>query len=147
MEDLLLRQFKHFFSDLQGADLSTLDQLYARDALFKDPVHEVRGLVALQDYFTDLCGELQECRFEYLDELVSCSNTEMQAYRAYIKWMMHFRHPKLGGKLIGVRGVSHIQYGEKIHFHEDIYDLGQMLYEHVPVVGGLTRWLKRRLAG
>ena len=76
---------------------------------------------------------------ELLDEVIGEKT-------AYVKWVMHFRHPRLGNRLISVRGVSHLKYGEKIEYHEDFYDMGAMLYEQLPVLGNVTRWLKLRLA-
>lgn len=135
----LVDRLKTYCNDLQTADLSELHNLYADDIVFKDPVHKIQGLVELEDYFDGLCAELSDCRFEYLDELVSEDS-------AYIKWIMHFRHPKLGNRLISVRGVSHIKFSERIEFQEDFYDMGAMLYEQLPVLGNVTRWLRHRLA-
>jgi len=135
----LLTGFKAFFGVLHEADLSRLREFYTDDVLFKDPIHEIRGLVELEDYFASLCSELSDCRIEYLDELVSEDS-------AYVKWVMHFRHPRLGNRLISVRGISHVKFGEKIEFQEDVYDMGAMLYEQLPVLGNVTRWLKLRLA-
>ena len=139
MNNALLERFKDNFRDLQKADWSQLGQFYADDIVFKDPVHELRGLVILEDYFTSLCADLQDCRFEYLDQVVSENS-------AYLKWIMHFRHPRLGTEIIDVRGVSHLRWDEKIEFHEDFYDMGAMLYERLPVLGNVTRWLRLRLA-
>ena len=139
MNNHLLEGFKDHFKDLQQADWSLLGELYADDIVFKDPVHELRGLVILEDYFTALCADLVECRFEYLDQVVSDNS-------AYIKWIMHFRHPRLGKDTIAVRGVSNLIWSDKIHFHEDFYDMGAMLYERLPVLGNVTRWLRLRLA-
>ena len=135
----LIESFKCGYQDLLKTDCSQLGLFYAQDLLFKDPIHEIRGLVALEDYLINLSSELQECRFEYLDQLISDQ-------AAYIKWVMHFRHPKLGSKLIDVRGVSHLKWTDKIDFHEDFYDMGAMLYEQVPLIGSVTQWLKQRLA-
>ena len=135
----LLERFKDNFKDLQQADWSKLGEIYANDIVFRDPVHELRGLVVLEDYFTTLCADLNGCRFEYLDQVASDN-------AAYLKWVMHFKHPRLGNQAIDVRGVSHIRWSEKIEFHEDFYDLGAMLYERLPVLGNVTRWLKLRLA-
>ena len=136
----IIKLFKASYSDMMKLDLGRLDQLYTDDLVFKDPVHQVRGLPAMQDYMADISTNVDECRFEFLDQLVSDSV-------AYMKWDMHFRHPKLGGgQLITVRGISQIHFDERIHYHEDAYDMGQMVYEHIPVVGGVTRWLKARLA-
>ena len=135
----LLDRFKGNFKDLHLADWSQLGDIYADDIVFKDPVHELRGLVTLEDYFTTVCADLIDCRFEYLDQVVSDNS-------AYLKWVMHFRHPRLGKDVIDVRGVSHIRWKEKIDFHEDFYDMGAMLYEQLPVFGNVTRWLRLRLA-
>ena len=137
----IIERFKDSYRDMTVMDLSRLDQIYTENLLFKDPVHEIRGLAAMQDYMADMCSNVTECRFEFLDQLQSEQG-------AYLKWNMHFRHPKLAaGQLLTVRGISQIHFEERINYHEDVYDMGQMVYEHVPVVGGMTRWLKRRLAG
>lgn len=135
----LIERFKNYFKVLHDSDLSQLRTIYADNVVFKDPVHEIRGLVELEDYFNSMCADLSDCRFEYLDELVTDN-------AAYIKWVMHFKHPRLGNRLISVRGVSHLQLGDKIEFHEDFYDMGAMLYEQLPLLGNVTRWLKLRLA-
>ena len=132
-------RFKDYFKVLHNSDLSQLGSIYDDRIVFKDPVHEIRGLVELEDYFTSMCADLSDCRFEYLDELVNDD-------AAYIKWMMHFKHPRLGNRLISVRGVSHLKIGEKIEYHEDFYDMGAMLYEQLPLLGNVTRWLRLRLA-
>ena len=135
----IVKSFKDFFRTLHEADLSKLGTIYADNLVFKDPVHEIRGLVELEDYFMSMCSDLSDCRFEYLDELVTDD-------AAYVKWIMHFKHPRLGNRLISVRGVSHLKLGDKIEFHEDFYDMGAMLYEQLPLLGNVTRWLRLRLA-
>ena len=136
----LMERFKTFYKELHDSDLSKLGLIYADNVVFKDPVHEIRGLVELEDYFTDLCSDLSSCRFEYLDEMLGERS-------AYVKWMMHFKHPRLGNRLISVRGVSHIKLSDnRIEYHEDFYDMGAMLYEQLPLLGNVTRWLRLRLA-
>lgn len=140
MEEFLLDRFKQAYADMLRMDLASLDSLYTDDVVFLDPVRQVKGLAALQDYFVCTLENVEECRFEFLDQLSS-------ERTAYLKWNMHFRHPRLaGGARLTVRGMSQLQFGERVYFHEDSYDLGQMIYQHVPLVGGLTRWLKGRLA-
>ena len=135
----VLERFKFYFQVLHKADLSKLREIYDDQVLFRDPVHDMRGLVELEDYFTSMCADLTDCRFEYLDEVIG-------ERTAYVKWVMHFRHPRLKNRLISVRGVSHLKFGEKIEYHEDFYDMGAMLYEQLPVLGNVTRWLRLRLA-
>lgn len=134
----LLEQFKNFFRLLHQSDLIRLRLIYADGVMFKDPLHQVRGLVELEDYYASMCADLTDCRFEFLDEL---SNGNA----AYVKWVLHFKHPRLGNRPISVRGVSHLKWGEKIEYHEDFYDMGEMLYEQLPLLGNVTRWLRLRL--
>ena len=129
----VIERFKASYRDMASMDLATLDELYADNILFKDPVHELKGIAAVRNYFADMMADVQECRFEFLDQQLA-ENT------AYIKWNMHFRHPRLAaGQLLSVRGVSQLHFNERIHYHEDVYDMGAMLYEHIPLFGGLIR--------
>ena len=84
-----------------------------------------------------MCADLRDCRFEYLDELIGDG-------AAYIKWVLHFRRPD--NLLVSVRGVSHLQWREKIEFHEDVYDVGAMMYQQMPLLGNVLRWLRLRRA-
>lgn len=139
MDNELLESFKSNFKDLKKADWSQLGNFYADNILFRDPVHELNGLVTLEDYFNTMCADLIVCQFEFLDQVADDRS-------AYLKWIMHFRHPRLGNEIIDVRGVSHLRWTDKIEFHEDFYDMGAMLYERLPVLGNVTRWLRLRLA-
>tara|TARA_R110001606_G_scaffold251264_1_gene399278 strand:+ start:1460 stop:1888 length:429 start_codon:yes stop_codon:yes gene_type:complete len=136
---LLIERFKAFYLDVKHPKLDKIDEVYTEDVLFKDPVHELRGAENLHAYLSEMCVNVHSGRFEYLDQILS-ENT------AYIKWNMHFKHPKLGNKTITVRGVSQVQFNERIYFHEDVYDLGQLIYEHVPLLGSVVKGLKKRLA-
>lgn len=135
----LIKAFKGFYQHFDQADFTHIDRLYSPDVVFKDPVHEVRGLVHVQDYMVSISTGLQECRFEYHDELISTAS-------AYIKWVMHYRHPRLGRHTIDVKGITHLRFNERVYFHEDIYDLGAMLYEHIPLLGFVTRKLKHHIS-
>lgn len=139
MQNTLVEQFKTFYADLANTDLGKLQSLYGADVVFKDPIHEIRGIVALEDYMAKMYENLDKVNFEYLDQLESEN-------AAYIKWIMHFQHPKFGSRRVSVRGITQIQFSQRIFFQEDVYDMGAMIYENVPLLGGATRWLKQRLA-
>jgi hypothetical protein len=53
-----------------------------------------------------------------------------------------------GGKRQLVRGATHLLFDEegRIASHRDYWDPAEELYEKVPVLGTLMRWIKRRLA-
>ncbi len=135
-----IERFKAFYSDLARKEWAELDEIYANDVCFRDPIHELHGRANLYHYLVDLCSQVTDCRFDYLDQVVLNGT-------AYIKWDMYFSHPKFKArKTIKVRGVSQVEFDERgVFFHEDFYDMGAMVYENIPLFGAGVRWLKSRL--
>lgn len=140
MATQLLLQFKSYYADFLAADRSGLRDIYSDKAVFSDPVHQIIGYQAIAKYFEKSKQGLTACRFLFDDETVA-------ADAAYFQWRMQFAHRKLkGGKLIEVPGVTFIAFEEKITVHRDYYDMGVMVYEHVPVMGAMTRWIKNKIS-
>ncbi|TDO95849.1 nuclear transport factor 2 family protein [Marinomonas balearica] len=135
---LLVEKFKAFYEDVQHPQLEMIGELYAPSVRFKDPVHELQGIEFVHAYLMEMSANVEYGRFEYLDQLVDED-------KAYIKWNMYFRHPKLGNEIHEVRGMTQIQFTDRIYFHEDVYDMGQLIYEHIPVMGTFVKMLKKRL--
>ena len=137
----LIERFKTFYQHMLETEWAELDTIYDQNVIFCDPIHRVEGRQALYRYFDELCHDLTHCHFDFLDQIILPN-------KAYLKWDMHFVHPKLGSqKSITVRGVTQLQFRDSgIYYHEDIYDMGAMLYENIPLFGGGVRWLKHRLA-
>jgi SnoaL-like domain len=138
-KDLIL-QFEAFYSDFAKADLSKLGQLYEQDVNFVDPVQAIRGLPALTAYFEDSREHLYFCNFEF-------DGRAIDGNRAFFQWQMAYAHPRLAsGRPQRIRGCSSLMVEEKVVYHEDFYDLGAMLYDHIPVLGWATRRIKQNLA-
>lgn len=148
----LIQRFKSIYSRLDNtkaacgkidanADQVLLEEVYSENVTFKDPLHQIEGLTALRDYMDSMYGNVISCEFTYHEHWVSKGS-------ATIKWDMLFKHRNLGnGKLITVRGITHIRFSDRIDYHEDVFDLGAMLYEHVPLLGRILLKIKARLAG
>lgn len=137
----IIDPLKDIYSNFDLAAVKRLGEIYDRNVVFRDPLHELDGLDDMQDYFLKLSETIDYCKFSFGDELVSEN-------KAYLSWKMFFRHRQLNrGNEIVLRGVSHIEFAEKIVYHEDYYDMGEMVYEHVPIFGRTVRWLKRRMLG
>lgn len=136
-----LRRFATEFAALDARNLARLGELYSDDVLFRDPLHEVRGLPALQRYFAEMYANVGRLDFDFHGFDQVCDG------EGYLRWTMHFRHPRLrGGAPISVDGCSHLLWWDKVYQHRDYFDAGAMLYEHLPLMGGVIAWLKRRLA-
>lgn len=140
MSDFLHR-FAQGFCALNKDNLAALDELYSDDVVFRDPLHEIHGLSAMRRYFAALYANVSDLRFDFHGyDLV-------REGEGYLRWTLSYRHPRLaGGQLIHVPGCSHLLWHDRVYQHRDFFDAGNLLYEHLPLLGQVIRWLKRRLA-
>lgn len=131
--------FKQFYRQFDKQSLDALDEIYSENVTFSDPVHRVQGLDTLKQYFESMCGNLTQCRFDFIDEVRGMNN-------ACFKWEMHYSHPSLkSNSPLKLMGATFIEYSDKIDVHEDFYDMGAMLYEHLPLIGSAIRLVKSRI--
>ena len=138
---VFLQSFAERFASLDGQHLQMLEKLYSEHVTFRDPLHQLEGLPALRDYFAQLYANAHAICYEF------SGADEVQPGQGYLRWTLQFRHPRLaGGRLISLQGCSHLKWQERVYFHQDYFDAGALLYEHVPVMGSAIRWLKGRLA-
>lgn len=135
-----LAVFCREYQALSGANLQVLTDIYAPDICFRDPAHHIQGITDLVSYFEGLFSQVQHCHFA-IEQVME------QEGEAFVRWQMTFAHPRLnGGREVMVPGVSHLRFSEQIDFHQDYFDLGAMLYEQIPLLGGIIKTLKRRLS-
>ena len=69
--------------------------------------------------------------------------------QAFVTWDFVFAYRRgAPAGLQTVRGASHLQYDAqgRITMHRDYWDAAEELYEKLPLLGLLMRWLRRRLA-
>lgn len=127
------------FETLKREDLSRLDQLYADDARFKDPFNEAQGLHAIRAVFEHMFTALDSPRFIVTQAIV-------QEDECFLVWDFLFRFRRFSGEPQTVRGGSHLRFAAdgRIALHRDYWDTAEELYEKLPGVGALMRWLKRR---
>lgn len=137
----LIRRLKAFYAHFSADDLGQLDDIYTQDAEFRDPVHTLHGLLALKGYLRRMGANLLTYHMRYLDEQVEPDS-------AWLHWELDFAHRQLrNGQTITVRGMTRVRFTGKVYYHEDCYDLGALLYEHLPILGRLVRALRLRMAG
>ena len=139
---LLIEHFKSLYRSMCAEDLQQdlLNEVYAENLLFQDSFHKIEGRDAFLHYCAELYQNLKSCDFDFHDQWINGG-------QAMLTWTMTYRHPKLNrGRYISVQGASHIRFNEKIYFHQDYFDGGALLYEHVPVLGSVIQQLKKRMA-
>jgi len=129
-----------FFETLTPASLERLDDFYSPRAYFKDPFNEVRGLVELRRVFDHMYQTLEQPRFVVTERIVDGA-------QCFLTWDFEFRFKNFDrARLQTVRGASHLKFGAdgRVYFHRDYWDAAEELYEKLPLVRGLMRWLKKR---
>ncbi|ADN75681.1 protein of unknown function DUF1486 [Ferrimonas balearica DSM 9799] len=133
--------FARVWQTLGRDHLDQVDTLYHPDVVFADPSGELHGRDRFKAHLATLYQNVDECHFE-LGVPIGTPPHWAQP------WVMTLRHPKLaGGKPVRVEGISELRCQEGlITHHRDYFDMGQMLYEQVPVLGPATRWLKARMS-
>lgn len=121
--------------------IEKVDAFYDEGVKFTDPVGTIEGRKNLTGYLAHMYENLISIHFDMHE-------TQRQGNTVFATWTMKVRHKKLNsGDEIVVAGVSHINFsGGKAVYHRDYFDLGEMIYEHVPVLGWLTRWVKSKAA-
>ena len=128
------------FEQLTPADIERLGEFYAPLATFKDPFNEVQGLPAIQGVFRHMYVSLHEPRFVVRDVIV-------QGDQCFLSWDFLFRFKRYNtSELQTVRGGSQLALDAigLITLHRDYWDAAEELYEKLPLIGGLMRWLKKR---
>ena len=138
-----LQRVVHFFEHLQAADVVRLADIYTADAFFKDPFNEVQGVPAIADIFTHMFESLDTPRFVITQHV-------QQGPQCFVTWDFLFAMPQIhGGQTLTIRGASHLVLREeqgtwRVAVHRDYWDAAEELYEKLPLLGSLMRWLKRR---
>lgn len=141
-EDPRVARVITLFEQLQPADLDRLHEVYDAQAAFKDPFNEVRGVPAIRRIFEHMFESLHEPRFVVREAIV-------QGEQAFLGWDFHFRMKRFSGQPQCIRGGTHLRFGGDgcVTLHRDYWDAAEELYEKLPVLGALMRWLKRRANG
>ena len=137
--DPAMRRIADYFEQLTPADLARLDEIYTEDARFKDPFNEVVGVPAIRRVFEHMYTSLDTPRFVVRDVIV-------QGAQCFLSWDFVFRMRRFDRSEQVIRGGSHLQLAAdgRIAMHRDYWDAAEELYEKLPLLGGLMRWLKRR---
>ncbi len=128
------------FQTLTPTGVDALDAIYAPDARFKDPFNEVQGVAEIQRIFRHMFVTLDNPRFVVTGRIV-------QGAQCFLTWEFRFAFRRFKqGQAQCILGGSHLQLNDagRITLHRDYWDAAEELYEKIPLVGSLMRWLKRR---
>ncbi|MCW5654954.1 nuclear transport factor 2 family protein [Hydrogenophaga sp.] len=131
-----------WFESLSPSSLARLDEFYTADARFKDPFNEVQGRPAIARIFEHMFRSLHTPHFVVTSRLVD-------GPQCFLAWEFRFRFKRFDTSTEQVvRGGSHLRLAAdgRITDHRDYWDAAEELYEKLPMLRVLMRWLRRRAA-
>jgi ketosteroid isomerase-like protein len=134
-----------FYESLTETSLGQIGTIYREDARFKDPFNEVAGATAIEAIFRHMYATTHAPRFVVASAALSPDGRE-----GFLTWTFHFRLKSDRPEVERViRGATHVLLAEdgRIAEHRDYWDAAEELYEKLPMIGALMRWLRRRMGG
>lgn len=127
-----------WFESLTPTTLATIGDVYAQHAHFKDPFNDLNGVEAIRGVYQHMFEGLDQARFKIGH--VQCSGRH-----AFLVWrfLASWR-----GREIQINGSTHLTLDAAglIADHRDYWDTGEELYEKIPVLAGVLRIIRNKLA-
>jgi hypothetical protein len=130
----------HYFETLSPERVGEIKTFYAESARFKDPFNAVEGHAAIEKIFHHMYRSLTQPRFVITGQVVDGD-------QAFLSWEFRFKFKRFDTHTEQViLGTSHLVLDaqQRIRLHRDYWDAAEELYEKLPWVGALMRWLKKQ---
>jgi hypothetical protein len=133
-----LNKLTIWYATLSLDTLPDIRRLYAPDASFKDPFNDVVGIDAIEKIFVHMFKTTEHPRFVF-GEIIQ------QEKQAFLTWEFIFT---LNGKEYTVRGGTHLQFDDAglVTMHRDYWDAAEELWQKLPIIGAVVRWLRRKFS-
>lgn len=139
-----LERAKEVFNRVDKDHMDLIDQFYAGDAEFQDPIHKLKGVKAIRSYYEGLYKNVDSIHFEFKNA------TEINDF-VTLEWTMHLKSPSLNsGQDVALDGVSLMKFDSKtgkVVQHRDYFDMGEFVYERIPVLKSVIGFIKNKMRG
>lgn len=127
-----------FYETLTLESLAQLGAVYAPDASFTDPFNAVHGHAAILAIFERMFVQVDAPRFVVTSSIG-------QGNQAFLTWEFRFHLRRYRHDEQCIQGATQVFFDQqgRVASHRDYWDAAGELYEKLPVIGILMRWLKR----
>jgi steroid Delta-isomerase len=142
-----LQRLSDFYTQITVESVPMLRELYAHDAYFKDPFNEVQGIDNIVKIFSHMFIQIAHPRFEVLSCIGSARDEKDEADEAFLVWLFYWKKDAQGNDAPPIRGSSHVKFNSlgRVTFHRDYWDAAEELYETIPLLGSMLRFVKKKL--
>ena len=131
-------RYKTYLEALSPQTLKRLSDHVVPTVRFKDPFNDVTGIDPMERIFKDMFDNVENVKFTVHQVM---SNGD----RCLMEWRFEGR---LRGKAWAFEGTSSLIFADdgRVQSHIDYWDAAGDFYQHLPLIGPVIRWLKRRVA-
>ncbi len=129
-----------FFEQINEHNVANMPLFYAADAYFKDPFNEVHRVEDIQAIFSEMFQQVNNPRFVVHTAFES-------GQQVFMAWHFLFEMKRFKvGQVQCIKGSSHLLLNQNwlVQSHRDYWDTAEELYEKIPLLGSLMRWLKKQ---
>lgn len=140
ISDAVVSDYITFFENLTPESLNRFEEVFSGDARFRDPFNDARGVAAVRRVFEKMFDDVDEHKFKVQSYAVNGNS-------AYLVWVFEIT-PKGKTKVWLIEGMSRIDFRDdgKATAHIDYYDAAGQIYEKIPLIGGVLRLMRRKIA-
>ena len=144
MTDDPLTRYLHLLANVEHAGVDAVCAIVSDDIYFRDPFTKIRGIDRFRQMLVDMVNQLENIDFETF-AIGWCA--EQGSRSALVQWRLAANLPRLGGRRWCVDGCARITIDAsgRVCQHIEFWDAAS-LYEILPVVGPVLRWLRARFA-
>ena len=134
------QEYATFFETLtKENNLESYGLFFDDGSTFEDPFQKVQGLDSIHRVFEHMYETLYEPRFVITEVLEN-------GLVAYLKWDFYFKLSEDSDER-SFEGISRVDFSDsgKVLSHTDYWDAAYNVYEKIPLVGSILRFIKRRI--
>lgn len=136
------KAYARYFDELSEASKNELRRLAHPDIHFVDPFNDVCGIDKVCTVFDHMFETSEAPRFVTELPLVA-------GEIAFIKWRFTCRtKSRFMAKFLTIDGITEVHFDDlgRVTEHLDYWDAARQLYEKLPLLGGLLRMIRSRMA-
>lgn len=135
-----VQSYCEFFTTLDANfPLEKYCEVFDADAYFEDPFQKVNGVENIYNVFQHMYETLVEPSFEIIESV-------QDDRLLYIRWHFRFKM-KQDAEFETFVGVSRVMFNDagKAISHIDYWDAASHVYEKIPLLGSILRWIKGKV--
>lgn len=135
-----VQNYATFFENIEkDTPVEDYEIFFEKNATFKDPFHKVTGVKEIYNIFQKMYFNLDKPIFK-IEEIISNKNI------SYIKWQFEysFKNEKKENSFTGLSRVVFNLEG-KVVLHEDFWDAGENVYEKIPILKIIIKFVKNKI--